>query len=154
PGAGAGGVRGVGDARVRRAGRRLRVLRAQAGALRRRVAVLLPPHAGAGRAVGDRLVVAEAARVPEGDPVEHALRGDGLRRGERPAHWALPPAARRTWLDAGLYAAFVVAVARALAAPWLGDSELLPIAVVVPILGLADRTAFLALRAEHYWVTI
>jgi len=79
----------------------------------------------------------------------------------RPGTTKLPPipglpvlgGARRTWLDAALYAAFVISVVRALAAPRLGDSQLLPIAVVVPVLGLADRTAFLALRAEHYWVT-
>lgn len=61
--------------------------------------------------------------------------------------------ARRTWLDVALFAAWVGFVVRALAAPALGVRELAPIAAVVPVLGLADRTTFLALRAEHYWVT-
>jgi transmembrane protein DUF3556 len=60
---------------------------------------------------------------------------------------------RRTWLDVALYAAFIAAALRALAAPAIDAAVLVPIAVVVPLLGLADRTIFLALRAEHYWVT-
>ena len=31
---------------------------------------------------------------------------------------------------------------------------LLPIALLVPLIGLLDKTIFLALRAEHYWTTI
>jgi hypothetical protein len=61
---------------------------------------------------------------------------------------------RRTWLDAALYLALLVLVGRALIAPSIGASQLVPIAVLVPVLGLADRTIFLALRAEHYWTTI
>lgn len=61
---------------------------------------------------------------------------------------------RRTWLDAGLYAALVVCLLRALVSATPGQSELIPIAVLVPILGLADRTLFLALRSEHYWTTV
>jgi hypothetical protein len=61
---------------------------------------------------------------------------------------------RRTWLDVGLYVALLALVLRALIAPVPGASELVPIAVLVPVLGLADRTIFLALRAEHYWTTI
>jgi hypothetical protein len=61
---------------------------------------------------------------------------------------------RRTWLDVGLYVALLALVLRALIAPVPGASHLVPIAVIVPVLGLADRTIFLALRAEHYWTTI
>ena len=61
---------------------------------------------------------------------------------------------RRSWLDVGLYLALLVLVLRALVAPVPGAAELVPIAVIVPVLGLADRTIFLALRAEHYWTTI
>jgi hypothetical protein len=61
---------------------------------------------------------------------------------------------RRTWLDVALYLALLALVLRALIAPEPGASHLVPIAVIVPVLGLADRTIFLALRAEHYWTTI
>ncbi|HVE82524.1 MAG TPA: DUF3556 domain-containing protein, partial [Myxococcales bacterium] len=60
---------------------------------------------------------------------------------------------RRTWLDVALYAAFIVSVLRALVAPVIDAPVLVPVAAVVPLLGLADRTTFLALRAEHYWTT-
>jgi hypothetical protein len=61
---------------------------------------------------------------------------------------------RRTWLDVGLYLALLALVLRALIAPAPGAWHLIPIAVIVPVLGLADRTIFLALRAEHYWTTV
>jgi hypothetical protein len=58
---------------------------------------------------------------------------------------------RRTWLDVALYAALLVALVRALVAPALTLGVLGPVVVLVPVLGLLDRTLFLALRAEHYW---
>lgn len=61
---------------------------------------------------------------------------------------------RRSWLDVGLYVALLALVLRALVAPEPGASHLVPIAVIAPVLGLADRTIFLALRAEHYWTTV
>jgi len=61
---------------------------------------------------------------------------------------------RRSWLDVGLYLALVVLTFRALVAPSLGAALIVPIVVLVPIVGLADRTIFLALRAEHYWTTL
>jgi hypothetical protein len=61
---------------------------------------------------------------------------------------------RRTWLDVGLYLALLVLVFRALVAPAIGAAELVPIVAIVPVIGLCDRTIFLALRAEHYWTTI
>jgi hypothetical protein len=60
---------------------------------------------------------------------------------------------RRSWLDVALYLALVVSLVRALAAPALDTGLLIPIAVLVPLLGLADQTLFLVLRAEHYWTT-
>lgn len=60
---------------------------------------------------------------------------------------------RRTWLDVALYLALVVCLLRALVAPAPGAALLVPVAVLVPLLGVADRTIFLALRAEHYWTT-
>jgi len=61
---------------------------------------------------------------------------------------------RRSWLDAALYLALVVLVVRALVAPALDAGHLVPIVVLVPLLGLVDRTIVLALRAEHYWTTL
>lgn len=61
---------------------------------------------------------------------------------------------RRTWIDVALYLALVVSLVRALVAPQIPATLLVPIAVLVPLLGLADRTIFLALRAEHYWTTV
>jgi transmembrane protein DUF3556 len=80
----------------------------------------------------------------------------------RPGTTKLPPwpglpvlgGVRRTWLDVALYLAVVVLLLRALVAPALDVSLVAPNAVLVPLLGLADRTAFLALRPEHYWTTI
>ncbi len=61
---------------------------------------------------------------------------------------------RRGWLDVLLYGAMVVLVLRALASPAVGASQLLPIAVLVPLLGVLDKTLFLSARAEHYWTTV
>lgn len=61
---------------------------------------------------------------------------------------------RRTPLDVALYAALLWALLRALVAPTPGFEHFLPIAVLVPVLGVLDKTVFLAARAEHYWVTV
>ncbi|HWM87866.1 MAG TPA: DUF3556 domain-containing protein, partial [Kofleriaceae bacterium] len=61
---------------------------------------------------------------------------------------------RRTWLDVALYAGLVALLVRALLAPAIEPAHMIPIAVLVPLMGLADRTVFLALRSEHYWTTI
>jgi hypothetical protein len=58
---------------------------------------------------------------------------------------------RRTWLDVAFYLSLMMFLVRALIAPELDAELLIPIAVLVPLLGIADRTIFLALRAEHYW---
>ena len=68
--------------------------------------------------------------------------------------WPVLGGIQRTWLDVALYVAVVVLLLRALISAAPGAGELVPIAIVVPVLGLADRTIFLALRAEHYWTTI
>ncbi|HEU4538676.1 MAG TPA: DUF3556 domain-containing protein, partial [Polyangiaceae bacterium] len=80
----------------------------------------------------------------------------------RPGTTKLPPwpglplfgGTRRSWLDVALYAALVALLLRALVAPALDVATLAPIAALVPLLGLADRTMFLALRPEHYWTTL
>jgi hypothetical protein len=58
---------------------------------------------------------------------------------------------RRTWLDAGLYVSHYVFLFRALAAPEVTAELLLPAAILLPVLGLCDKTIFLASRAEHYY---
>jgi hypothetical protein len=60
----------------------------------------------------------------------------------------------RSIVDVLLYAALLVACVRALLAPAPELSHFLPIAILLPLCGIADRTIFLAARAEHYWVTI
>lgn len=69
---------------------------------------------------------------------------------------ALPGLGGRTRgvLDVALYLALLVALALALVAPTLGPAQLWPVAILVPLCGVADRTLFLAARAEHYWVTV
>jgi Transmembrane protein of unknown function (DUF3556) len=61
---------------------------------------------------------------------------------------------RRTWLDAALYAANQLFLLRALIAPEITPALLLPSAVLIPLLGITDKTLFLAARAEHYWVAL
>jgi len=60
---------------------------------------------------------------------------------------------RRTRVDALLYLALLVALVRVGLSSELRPSHFLPIAMLVPILGVLDKTIFLAARGEHYWVT-
>ena len=62
--------------------------------------------------------------------------------------------ARRGVIAVLLYAALVVSLVRALVAPEVGDGQLWPVFVLLPALGVLDRTQFLAFRAEHYLVTV
>jgi hypothetical protein len=61
---------------------------------------------------------------------------------------------RRTWLDVLLYAANAAFVIAALVAPTPSRAELVPIAILVPVLGTLDKTLFLCARGEHYLTTI
>ena len=61
---------------------------------------------------------------------------------------------RRTWLDVALYAAHVAVLLRALTAPEITPALLAPTLVLLPLLGLADVTIFLAARSEHYLVAL
>ena len=60
----------------------------------------------------------------------------------------------RSLIDVALYFALLAALVRALLAPMLGISELLPLVIAVPLLGVLDKTIFLAARGEHFWVMI
>jgi hypothetical protein len=60
----------------------------------------------------------------------------------------------RSWVDVALFVVHLVVTVRALLAPELTTGVLLPVVLVLPLLGLRDKTVFLASRAEHYWVTV
>jgi len=61
---------------------------------------------------------------------------------------------RRTWLDVALYAANQLCLVRALLAPDVTPVLMWPSVVLIPLLGVTDKTLFLAARAEHYWVAL
>ncbi|MFK7989254.1 MAG: DUF3556 domain-containing protein [Sandaracinaceae bacterium] len=75
---------------------------------------------------------------------------------KRPLFAGVPVIGARTrsWLDVSLYAGLMVASVYALVSPTLGVAQLLPLAILVPVLGVLDRTLFLAARSEHYWVSL
>ena len=60
----------------------------------------------------------------------------------------------RTWLDVAFYAAFVVSVVRALVAPAIETTHLVPIVVLLPLCALGDITIPLAARFEHHFAMI
>ena len=60
----------------------------------------------------------------------------------------------RSRLDVALYALFIGSLLRALIAPRLGAAELVPIVVLLPLCGLADKTILLAARVEHHFAMI
>lgn len=60
----------------------------------------------------------------------------------------------RGLLDVVLYLALLASCVRALASPEPNAAHWLPIVALVPLLGVLDKTLFLAARGEHYWVTI
>jgi hypothetical protein len=61
---------------------------------------------------------------------------------------------RRGWLDVALYIALICSAARGLVAPSLSVDLVWPCVVLVAVLGLSDKTLFLAARAEHYWAML
>lgn len=61
---------------------------------------------------------------------------------------------RRTLFDVLLYAALQVSLVRALIAPEIDAALLWPVLLLALVLGVLDRTLFLALRAEHYLTTV
>jgi hypothetical protein len=61
---------------------------------------------------------------------------------------------RRTWIDVGLYAATIGLLASALVSDRPPAITLIGIALVLPILGMLDKTLFLCARGEHYWTTV
>ena len=61
---------------------------------------------------------------------------------------------RRTWLDVLFYAANVGVTLFALTSPQPPREALVAIAGLLVVLGVLDKTLFLAARGEHYWTTI
>jgi hypothetical protein len=61
---------------------------------------------------------------------------------------------RRSWLDVALYAANELFLLRALIAPEITPALLAPSFLLLPLLGLTDKTVFLAARGEHYYVAL
>ncbi|MEY2933209.1 MAG: hypothetical protein RL033_3958 [Pseudomonadota bacterium] len=60
----------------------------------------------------------------------------------------------RSWLDVALYAAHAALLLAALLGPEPTRAQLCGIAVLLGLLGVLDKTLFLAARAEHYWTTL
>lgn len=60
----------------------------------------------------------------------------------------------RTWLDVVLYAANAVLAVVVLVSPRPDRALLLSIAILLPVMGVLDKTLFLAARGEHYWTMI
>jgi hypothetical protein len=58
---------------------------------------------------------------------------------------------KRTYLDAALYLAHYLCLFRVLIAPEITPDMLIPMIVILPILGLSDKTIVLSSRAEHYY---
>jgi hypothetical protein len=90
----------------------------------------------------------------------------------RPGTVRLPPwpnrvpftrGTRRTVVDVSLYAAVLAACMWAIAAPGsapgldgvgvIAPERVIPLLILVPLLGLRDKTIFLAARSEHYLLT-
>lgn len=61
---------------------------------------------------------------------------------------------RRNWFDVALYAGLLATTTIALLSDQIGRTQALPIIVVLCVLGLRDKTIFLAARSEHYLLTI
>jgi hypothetical protein len=61
---------------------------------------------------------------------------------------------KRNLLDVLLYLAIVVLAVRALIASAPGFAEVAPLAAAVAVMGIKDKTIFLAARGEHYWAML
>ena len=90
------------------------------------------------------------------------LRPGTIRLPPWPDRVPLTRGSTRTLVDVVLYAAVLAAAMWVLLAPadragdvqgMIEPSRFVPLVVLLPILGLRDKTIFLAARAEHYWVT-
>ena len=84
------------------------------------------------------------------------LRPGTIRLPPWPAQVPLTRGSRRTVVDVVLYLAVLASalwILLAPADPMIEPARLVPLVVLLPVLGLRDKTIFLAARSEHYWVT-
>jgi hypothetical protein len=95
----------------------------------------------------------------------HWLRRNTIRLPPWPSRIPLTKGTRRTPFDVLLYAALLMSLVWALLSPAaqldlsldglvgvLAPSHLLPFALLLPLLGLRDKTIFQAARSEYYWI--
>ena len=84
------------------------------------------------------------------------LRPGTIRLPPWPERVPLTRGSTRTIVDVVLYVGVIASalwILMAPANPMIEPSRLVPLVVLLPLLGLRDKTIFLAARAEHYWVT-
>ncbi len=84
------------------------------------------------------------------------LRPGTIRLPPWPERVPLTRGSTRSVVDVVLYVGVIAAalwVLTAPADPMIEPTRLVPLVVLLPLLGLRDKTIFLAARAEHYWVT-
>jgi len=60
----------------------------------------------------------------------------------------------RSYFDVGLYAANQLCLLYALVQPEITPALLMPSFILIPLMGLTDKTLFLAARSEHYYVAL
>jgi len=60
----------------------------------------------------------------------------------------------RSWLDALLYLALLCLLVNALIAPQVTQQLLIPIIILLPVIGVLDKTIYLAARSEHYLIAL
>lgn len=96
-----------------------------------------------------------ARYIPPFVAFTHFLRPGTIRLPPWPDRVPLTAGDRRGVVDVVLYAGLLVAGFSALWSPdGLTATDLLPLVVLLPLLGLRDKTVFLAARAEHYWTML
>ena len=89
--------------------------------------------------------------LPPLTAVAHWLRPGTTRLA--PFSWVpLTSGVRRSLVDVALFVAFVALAVRALVGSAMTIGVILPVVIVLCVLGLRDKTVFLAARSEHYLI--
>lgn len=92
-----------------------------------------------------------ARYVPPIGAAVYWLRPGTMRLPAWPKKVPFTAGTRRSIFDVLMYAALLGLGIWALTEPALGRGELLPVVILLPLLGLRDKTIFLAARAEVHW---